>query len=317
VEPEYVSKHFVPLALDTYFRGNSHELEFCTKVRAGGNHLVVVSAAGQTLSKGDIRLRRKDLEGTLKEFAALSKEQRTPAIPDPATAQAPKRPVPTPPVNGLILRGYCTYLRHDEKKPIVRSTEFYYRQNPDRWKVETQSDMLWLTESEWKSLIPADPKPGDSIEAAQPIQKRFYSTLGIDFMEGSVNALPARKSTLSLTVVKVDEQALVLRLDGYGHMGKEFDEQLRAKPNSRGCELRILGTVHYDRKKQAITRLDVVGVGQAWGNKMDYIHREVRLDQYPWMYGIAWELVPGDTPQDRIPPYNMLHYNPTGPYFGR
>ena len=315
MEPEYVSKHFVPLALDTYFRGNSHELEFCTKVRAGGNHLVVASAAGQTLSKGDLRLRRKDLEGTLKEFAALSKEQRTPAIPDPATAQAPKRPVPTPPVNGLILRGYCTYLRHDEKKQIVRSTEFYYRQNPDRWKVETQSDMLWLTESEWKSLIPADPKPGDSIEAAQPIQKRFYSTLGIDFMEGSVNALPTRKSTLSLTVEKVDEQALVLRLDGYGHMGKEFDEQLRAKPNSRGCELRILGTVHYDRKKQAITRFDVVGVGQAWGNKMDYIHREVRLDQYPWMYGIACELVTGDAPQDRIPPYNLLHYNPTGPYF--
>jgi hypothetical protein len=317
VEPEYVSKHFVPLALDTYFRGNSHELAFCTKVRAGGNHLVVVSAAGQTLSKGDLRLRQKDLEGTLKEFAALSREQRTPTIADPATAQAPKRPVPAPPVNGLILRGYCTYLKHDEKKQLVRSTEFYYKQNPDRWKVETQSDMLWLTESEWKSLIPASPKPGDRIEVAQPIQKRFYSTLGIDYMEGSVNALPTRKSTLSLTVEKADEQAVVLRLDGYGHIGKEFDLKLRSEPNSRGSELRVLGTVHYDRKKKAITRFDVIGIGQAWGNKMDYVHREVRLDQYPWLYGIACELVPGDTPQERIPPYNMLHYNPTGPYFGR
>src|SRR5262245_30470770 len=136
-------------------------------------------------------------------------------------------------------------------------------------------------------------------------------------MEGSVNSLPARKTTLSLTVEKVDDQALVLRLDGHGHLGKEFDLKLRGEPNSRGCELRVRGTLHYDRKKRAITRFDVVGVGQSWGNKMEYTHREIRLGQYPWMYGIACELVPGDTPQDRIPPYNLLHYNSTGPYFDR
>ena len=44
--------------------------------------------------------------------------------------------------------------------------------------------------------------------------------------------------------------------------------------------------------------------------------KEVRLDRYPWVYGIACELVTGDAPQDRIPPYNLLHHNPTGPYFG-
>ena len=67
MEPQYVAKHFVPLALDTYFRGNSHELEFCQKVRAGGNHLVVASAGGQTLGKGQLKLRQKDLEGPLKD----------------------------------------------------------------------------------------------------------------------------------------------------------------------------------------------------------------------------------------------------------
>ncbi len=316
MEPEYVAKHFVPLALDTYFRGNSHELEFCNKVRAGGNHLAVASAGGQTLGKGDLRLRQRDLEGTLKEFAVLPQEQRTPTVPDPATAQAPKRAVPKPPANGLILRGYCTYLRQD-KEQIVRAREFYYKENPDRWMAETQSDLLWLTESEWKSLIPAKPMVGDRNEVAQPIQKRFYSTIGIDYMEGSVNALPARKSTMSLTVEKVEDDVLVLRLDGHGHMGKEFDLKLRSQPNSRGCELRVLGTVHYDRKKRAITRFDLVGVGQAWGNKMDYVNREIRLDCYPWMYGIACELVTGDAPQDLIPPYNLLHYNGTGPYFDR
>ena len=86
MEPAFVTRHFVPLALDTYFRGNSHELEFCTRVRAGGNHLVVVTAAGQALGKSNLRLRQKELEGTLKEFAALPVDQRMPAIADAATA---------------------------------------------------------------------------------------------------------------------------------------------------------------------------------------------------------------------------------------
>jgi len=202
-------------------------------------------------------------------------------------------------------------LRHDHQIKFVRSTEFYYKQNPDRWKVETQSDLLWLTKSEKHSLVPANPKPGDRHEVVQPIQKRFYSTIGIDYMEGSVSALPTRRSTMSLLVDKMDDQVLVLRLEGYAHLGREFDLKLLTESSSRGCELRLLGTVHYDRRKQAITRFDAVGVGHAWGRRTN----EIRLDKYPWMYGIACELVTGDAPQDLIPPYNLLHYNPTGPYF--
>jgi hypothetical protein len=121
---------------------------------------------------------------------------------------------------------------------------------------------------------------------------------------------------MTLTVEAVDERAVTLRLDGYAHLGKELDGKLRREKNSRGCELRVRGAVRYDREKEVIDRFDVVGVGRAWGNKMDYVDREIRLDDYPWLYGIAWELVTGDAPQDRIPPYNLLHYNSTGPYFG-
>jgi hypothetical protein len=315
VEPEYVARHFVPLALDTYFRGNSHELEFCEKVHAGGNHLVVATASGQTVGKEGLKLRKSDLQPALEEYARLPREQRLPALDDPARAQPPKRPVPAPPRNGLVIRGYCTYMRQGEKDRIVRSREYYYKENPDRWMAETQSDLLWLTEPEWKSLIPASPRVGECTEVAPAIQKRFYSTIGIDYMEGSVNSLPPRKTTMALTVERVDSETIVFRLDGHAQLGKELDEKLRSQPNSRGCELRVLGQVYYDRKKQAIQRFDVAGIGKAWGNKMDYIHREIRLDQYPWTYGIAWELVTGDTPQDRIPPYNLLHYNSTGPYF--
>ena len=278
------------MALDTYFRGNSHELEFCQKVSAGGNHLVVATAGGQTLGKEGLKLRKSDLQAVLGEYARVPKEHRRPTLDDPAKAQPPKRAVPQPPPNGLIIRGYCTYLRQDEKQHIVRSKEYYYK---------------------------ADPKPGGRREVAPAIQKRFYSTIGIDYMEGSVNSLPSRKTTMTLTVQRADNDTIVFRLDGYAHLGKEFDEKLRSEANSRGCEVRVLGDLRYDRKKEAIIQFDIVGIGKAWGNKMEYIHREIRLDQYPWTYGIAWELVTGDTPQDRIPPYNLLHYNSTGPYFDK
>jgi hypothetical protein len=200
---------------------------------------------------------------------------------------------------------------------IDRTKRFYYKENPDAWAAETQSDMLWLTEAEWKSMIPADPKVGDQIEVPAPIQQRFYSTIGIDYMEGSVNSLAPRDTEMTLTVERVTPDLVAMRLDGYGRMGKEFAADSREKANTRGCELRVLGVVNYNRKVEKIVRFDVVGVGKAWGNKMDYIRREIRGEDYPWMYGIACELVTGHSPIDRIPPYNLLHYGSAGPYFAK
>jgi hypothetical protein len=310
-----VSRNFVPLALDTYFRGNSQELAFCQKIGAGGNHLVVATAGGVALGNGQLKLRAKDLRGPLSDYRYLPKEQRTPPLEHPAQATPPTRPVPQPPPGGLIVRGYCSFLRRDGKGTTYHASEYYYRENPDRWAAETQSDLLWLTEPEWKSLIPAISNVGDRSDVARAIQKRFYSTIAIDYMDGSVNSLPTRDATMTLTVQYADDKSVLLRLDGYARLGKELDNDLRSQSNSRGSEIRALGYIGYDRGKKAITRFDVVGVGEAWGNKMNYLKREIRLNQYPWMYGIACELVTGNSPQDCIPPYNLLHYNSTGPYF--
>jgi hypothetical protein len=262
-----------------------------------------------------LKLCSKDLQRPLADYRRLSQEQRTPPFEDSALATPPKRPMPQPPPGGLIVRGYCTFLRRDGKGTSDRSREYYYKENPDRWAAETQSDLLWLTEPEWKSLIPTSPEVGDRSDVERAIQKRFFSTIAIDYMDGSVNSLPARDATMTLTVQHADDKTILLRLDGYARLGKELDDDLRSQPNSRGSEIRVLGYVGYDRSKQAITRFDVVGVGHAWGNKMNYLKSEIRLGEYPWMYGIACELVTGNSPQDLIPPYNLLHYNSTGPYF--
>ena len=302
--------------MDTYFRGNSHEVAFCKQVGAGGNHLVVCTAGGKVLGAGrQLKLRQRELAAVLEEYRGLPEGERKAALEDAAGAQPPRRPVPDPPAGGLIIRGYCTYVDLDKAGQIGRSTQYYYKKNPDRWAAETQSDMLWLTAAEARSLAPAEAKPGDQVKVAAAIQRRFFSTIGIDYMEGSVNSLAPRDTRMTLTVEGVTPQAITMRLDGYGRMGKAIGEAARAEAHSRGCELRVRGRVTYNRKSEKFERFDLVGIGRAWGNKMNYTRREISLERYPWMYGVACRLVTGDSPIDRIPPYNLLHYNSTGTYF--
>ena len=311
----------MPLALDTYFRGDSHEVEFCRRAGAGGNHLVAVTAGGRRLGegkghRGHVRLRERDLAPLLAEYRALPEAERKPALPDPATATPAKRPVPVAPLNGLVVRGYCTYMTVGDRAKTQRAKYFYYKENPDAWAAETQSDMLWLTEAEWRSLIPPELEPGSKHPVAEPIQRRFFSTIGIDYMEGSVNALPVRESAMTLRVAKAEKGGHVLWLEGRGEMGKAYTASSKTEPRTRGCELEVIGRIAVNEDGE-ITAFDVTGVGEAWGNKMDYTRREIRIPGDRWGYGIACELVATQTPYDRVPPYNLLHYGGGMQYFGQ
>ena len=91
-------------------------------------------------------------------------------------------------------------------------------------------------------------------------------------------------------------------------MGRPDFEGSAREPHSRGCEARVIGRIIFDNRLRRIEAFDLAGVGEAWGNKMEYTRREIRLPGSRWMYGISCELVNGHSPYDRIPPYNMLHY---------
>jgi hypothetical protein len=197
-----------------------------------------------------------------------------------------------------------------------RAMQFYYKENPDAWAAETQSDMLWLTESEWRSLIPRELESGARVEVSGPIRRRFFGTIGIDYLEGSVNALPVRESSLVITVRgRVSDERYDLRVEGFGRMGKPRTPTSADEPHTRGCDVRVIGRITFDARRRRIEAFDLAGVGEAWGNKMEYTQREIRIPGSTWMYGIACELVTGQSPYDRIPPYNMLHYGGGMDYF--
>lgn len=273
-----------------------------------------MTAAGQAIDdrkRGHVRLLAKDLAPLLAVFRALPESARKPQLPDPQSATPARRPVPLVPENGIVVRAYCTYLKDGENGKPQRAKRLYYQQNPDAWAAETQNDMLWLTEAEWRSLIPKNSSAGTEITVSKEIQRRFFSTIGIDYMEGSVNALPLREATMTLTVEKAGQ----LRLHGFGKMGKTHSAESKNEARTRGCELRVIGRINYDLKEKKITAFDLAGVGEAWGNKMEYISREIGIPEPRWKYGIACELVTGSAPHDLIPPYNMLHYSSKMTYF--
>lgn len=300
--------------MDSYYRGDKATTEFAKKLRAGGNDLVAATASGKLLApKIKMRLQRQHLALAVREFNRLPNSDRQPKL-DPIDSNA-RNSLPELPKNGLILRGHCTYLKESRKGQIQRANLYYYEENPDRWPAETQSDTLWMKEHEWKSLIPSQPKEGDKLQVPQGLQNRFFGTLGIEYMEGSVRSMLPTNSRMTLTVVAETPKFVKFRLEGEATMGKRYVPQSRDKPDSRGCRVRILGFVKYDNLNNKITRFDVVGLGKAWG-QLGNGQSEVRKHQHPWTYGIVWEAVRGETAFERIPPYNLLHYA-SFPYWGK
>ncbi|MEM7015209.1 MAG: hypothetical protein AAF585_27445, partial [Verrucomicrobiota bacterium] len=278
------------------------------------------TAGGRQLGKGKgvrghLRLREEDLGQVLAEFQALRDKERKPTLPDPNEATPPKRPVPKPPASGLIIRGYCAYMKQDDEGKPQRAEQFYYKENPDAWTAETQSDMLWLAEEEWRSLLP-NRSDDSEFEAPPEIQRRLFSTLGIDYMEGSVNALPVRESELTFKPIGENDGGIrALKIEGRAKMGMPLTDQSESKARSRGCEITVFGELRYDVKDWKIVAFNLVGLGEAWGNKMNYTKRAIRIEERPWRYGIACELVTGDSPADLVPPYNLLHYGGGMKYF--
>ena len=294
-------------------------MEFCQKAGAGGNHLVAVTAGGDALGdgknhRGHVLLTEKTLAPILEEFRKLPDNIRKPSLPDGSKATPPKRPVPSPPANGLIIRGYCTYMEKTPAGPR-KAKRFYYEENPNAWAAETQSDMLWLTEAEWRSLIPASLTKGQKLEVSGEIQRRLFSTIGIDYMEGSVNALPVSSSNLTISVEDTKGDTVTLSLAGSATTGKATSPDTNTKDRTRGSQINVIGRLLYDKEKNLITAFDLAGIGNAWGNKMNYTNRAIRLKADNWRYGIAAELVTTRTPYDLVPPYNMLHYGSGMKYF--
>jgi hypothetical protein len=229
----------------------------------------------------------------------------------------------TPPAGGLILKAYTRVfmndgegtLRYVKGKELKHGNlgEFTLEADYQQGRTaahEAHPHYLWLTEKEWHSLIPANPKKGD--EAAMPSgiatrilrwhlnPLRFYGRYSRDALERQ----DVRAGRLALTVESVTPGVIRLRLDGFARLGKvpppAVAEGKIASLDEWGYEPRVLGFLEYDRQKRIVTRFDIIALGEHFGRLGNGRRAPSRVGLQP--LGMAFHLVKGDNPADRVPP---------------
>ncbi|MBI3408462.1 MAG: hypothetical protein HY040_08925 [Planctomycetes bacterium] len=324
---ETIKTRFVPVALDGYLRGNTAERAFFKAV--GDNNFQYLSASGKPLGGKVEMFNLRNMTRALEEFKSLPEADRKPKVERPEGISEDGR-IPSPPPGCMIVIVYTTYLDRDAKGELSRAkvsfADIYNgSSNPVR-PAPTNYEMLWITEAEWNAMAPRSAKVGDKLPFPASLQRRILLFHAQDYK--STDRTPTsqiRAGALTLTVVKATSESIELRLDGFAKTGNLLDDYLEAPSKTgqgghgdgkQGAELRFEGSLHFDLTKKVFTRFDVVALGEAWGEFTNR-HRGAGMNGKPrsWPIGIAFELVAGDRPVDRVPPRAACKYR-TFDYFG-
>jgi hypothetical protein len=314
---EFIRENFILLDVDGYAPGGSkEEYDWWLKVQGrkpgdgcGANAWYVATAGGTRLADPSPR----DLPNLRKVRAAwlpLAESDRKPAL-SKAVQDNPKHARLTPPPGALILRVYFSFLddRGAEDPTPVKQTRWYTHIIESRLP---GTDVLWVTEKEWKSMIPADPKKGDKLDFPATLQHRILKFYTAPELIGWNNTAygEVREAGFSMTVDEASDRGFRLRLEGFARKGKVFKEKEIAP---MGGDFRFLGYLSYNAARKAFDRIDVVALGKGWGGggepingtgKGPFVEYVPVYEQTlrPYGVGIAWELVSGERAVDRVPP---------------
>jgi hypothetical protein len=305
----HLARHeFIPVTADDWYqrRRDDAEGEFFRKVANQGPRkgeggstrqgIYCLTADGELLAYKNAgqnaHVMREVLQQALSRWRALSAERRQPGavqVGDPAAVD--RRYVRELPPGGLALRVFTRALDRDGKGDYCDAA----------CKVgsgdEAGRDHLWLTRDEWKSLVPAQKKPGTTINVPKPIAERIARFHLIDNTRGEPpmwSQEDIRQLTMTLRLIDATDDRLKLRFAG------EVLLATAADPSSakRGFDARLAGILEYDPAKGEFVRFDGVAVGDHWGEGT--YTRGARPGRTA--LGVAFELADLKSPADLVPP---------------
>ena len=234
---------------------------------------------------------RETLRLGLREWKKLPEERRKPgAVKVDDLDKSDPRYTRTPPPGGLIVNVYTRILDRDKGELCKGTCKTLGGDKAAR-------DHLWLTESEWKAMVPAEPKKGDwSSLSAKVIERilRFHLTDNTRGEPPMWRREDIRSQELTLTVEEVSPATIRLKLEGSALLATNAD----VAKAERGFDVRLLGTLQYDRTKKSIERFSVVAVGDHWGQGS--FTGGARPGRQP--LGVAFELASGKSAADLVPP---------------
>lgn len=327
-----IKENFVAAAVPTWTaRAKGPEGEFLRQAQidkqwvTSSGYMSCVSASGKKLGYAPS-------QKVLEDFAKLPESERKPGAVAVPMLKAEELLIPSPPKGGLVLRVHARFLARDEKDGLrhARAEEFPLMKwesngkNPWLLFLEPNTEYLWMTADEVKSLVPANPSQGEKVAVAPWFAERlarFHLTpRRATTSEGGVlSKKDVQKAEAEFLVDEVTPDRLKLRLVGQVHTGTAFDAAKATTPNGPlgfGYQTPLYGIVEYDRKQNRFTRFDVAAPGEVWGRWGDANGKSLfaeRPGKTP--FGFALELA-GDSPTDRIPPGgNPAYIGPRTGYF--
>lgn len=268
---------------------------------SGTHGFTCMTADGKFLGRGPV-------EG-LAAWNVLPPEQRQPGAIEQGKRGAVDTKVqqPSPPSGSLILRLFYRNLARTPHGELRLPKQDDFPHGLGRVNLDAQPNYLWLTEEEWRSLIPARPVAGQRASVPAKIADRIcgeylHPVLAFCACNGW-SSEHRRGQELNLIVEEATETKLRLRLEGFARLGAASDAALAGDLKGPfGYEPRLLGFLEYDRAADRITRCEFVALGDVYGypNTDDLAWKPSwRSGRQP--LGVAFEMVSGDKPGERIP----------------
>ena len=240
---------------------------------------------------------REVLQAGLRKWRQLPEdERRAGAVTVPEHGPVDPRYSRTAPAGGLILNVHARLL---DLTGAGKFTDAVCKVGAGD---EASRDHLWLTEAEWRSLMPAQAKSGEQFPVPPRIAERIARFHLVDDTRGEPDFWlreEVRSSEMKLTVEEATAGRVRLRLDGAVML------QAQPKRGERGYDARLLGYLEYDPQKGTMERFDLVAVGEHWG---EGAHTgPARPGRTP--LGVAFELARGRSPADLIAPQAAREVN--------
>jgi len=276
-----------------YFTGASGRIHGMT---ASGKFLCVHSP-GAVCRDCDARL-------ALKSWNKLPASERKPGAVQIGSAGKVDAKIATPPPGALILQVFESRLLRDPKGELRRRE----KHETFSWgEYEPGRDQIWLSETDWKSLVPADPKKGKRFALPASVAGRMIAHL-TDWSEANGahwHAEHVRAQDLTLSVEGVSTSAIQLRLEGSVRLAHDAPkEAVRYHAALRPlhhedpyafarCDAQVVGYLTYDLGKDAFTRFDVVALGEYVGPLLNPYRVEDRQTFYlikPCLLGVSFEI---------------------------
>jgi hypothetical protein len=294
----------VPVTLNSFYGGNSQWFKndktfmdwMWKDVRGGNGDWTVLTPDGRYLDKG--------VWTGFTKWKQMPRSQRKPgAYPIKKLTSVPKgAPPERPPAGTLVVRTFQRNLRQGARGRYYQLTKEHTKHWPRdiQWYPQYNdsfADVMWLSEGEWKSLIPAHPRKGDQFPLPNAVKKRLLLwhltnrtfCVGMPWLEKDIQS-----ENLSLQVTKVSP-VLRLRLQGSVLLemkGTPEDLKIAWGRTKHGYDARVLGFLDYDPAKKAFTRFDGVAIGDYWGGDCEG-GRHSKVGRLP--LGISFELATGDS----------------------